>query len=79
MNVEKLMKMAGAVGTTTANDTWPDNLRKLAQQFQKETPGAAATTTQDDDDDVPELVAGETFKARRDINRKICSNCYATC
>lgn len=46
-----------------------DNLRKLAEQFQKQAPGAAtgsgATATQDDDDDddVPELVPGETFEA----------------
>ncbi|GMP68009.1 hypothetical protein CsSME_00027780 [Camellia sinensis var. sinensis] len=44
-----------------------DNLRKLAEQFQKQAPGgqgAGATTTQDDDDDeVPELVPGETFEA----------------
>lgn len=37
-------------------------MRKLAEQFQKQTPGA--TTTQvDDDDQVPELVPGETFEA----------------
>lgn len=38
-----------------------DNLRKLAEQFQKQ----AATVTgasEEDDDDVPELVAGETFE-----------------
>ena len=44
-----------------------DNLRKLAEQFQKQAPntGAGATTTQeeDDDDEVPELVAGQTFEA----------------
>lgn len=43
-----------------------DNLRKLAEQFQKQAPGAgagAATAQDDDDDDVPELVAGETFEA----------------
>lgn len=44
-----------------------DNLRKLAEQFQKQTPGAgegtAAKTAQEDDDEVPELVAGETFEA----------------
>ena len=44
-----------------------DNLRKLAEQFQKQAPttGAGATTIQeeDDDDEVPELVAGETFEA----------------
>ena len=40
-----------------------DNLRKLAEQFQKQAPGAGAAMTQeDDDDDVPELV-GETFEA----------------
>ncbi|XP_010270322.1 PREDICTED: nascent polypeptide-associated complex subunit beta-like isoform X2 [Nelumbo nucifera] len=38
-----------------------DNLRRLAEQFQKQVPGAVAT--QEDDDDVPELVAGETFEA----------------
>ncbi|XP_024975202.1 nascent polypeptide-associated complex subunit beta-like [Cynara cardunculus var. scolymus] len=44
-----------------------DNLRKLAEQFQKQTPGAgegtAAKTAEEDDDEVPELVAGETFEA----------------
>lgn len=37
-----------------------DNLRKLAEQFQKQAPGA---TIQEDDDDVPELVEGQTFEA----------------
>ncbi|KAL4587415.1 hypothetical protein LXL04_000285 [Taraxacum kok-saghyz] len=45
-----------------------DNLRKLAEQFQKQSPGGAeatgATSAQvEDDDEVPELVAGETFEA----------------
>ncbi|KAH9780928.1 Nascent polypeptide-associated complex subunit beta [Citrus sinensis] len=43
-----------------------DNLRKLAEQFQKQAPNAgtgAPTTQEDDDDEVPELVAGETFEA----------------
>ncbi|KAM7255694.1 hypothetical protein ACFE04_008592 [Oxalis oulophora] len=42
-----------------------DNLRKLAEQFQKQVPGAGpnVTTQEEDDDDVPELVAGETFEA----------------
>ena len=43
-----------------------DNLRKLAEQFQKQAPNAgtgAPTTQEDDDDEVPELVAGETFDA----------------
>ncbi|MCE3050623.1 nascent polypeptide-associated complex beta subunit [Datura stramonium] len=48
-----------------------ENLKKLAEQFQKQAPGAAAGTdaavgavaAQEDDDEVPELVAGETFEA----------------
>ncbi|KAK7822226.1 basic transcription factor 3, partial [Quercus suber] len=40
-----------------------DNLRKLAEQFQKQQPPAGAQATQEEDDDeVPELVAGETFE-----------------
>ena len=42
-----------------------DNLRKLAEQFQKQAPGAGAPT-QEDDDDVPELVEGQTFEAAAD-------------
>ncbi|RWR84641.1 nascent polypeptide-associated complex subunit beta-like protein [Cinnamomum micranthum f. kanehirae] len=38
-----------------------DNLKKLAEQFQKHAPAAAAED--DDDNDVPELVAGETFES----------------
>ncbi|XP_018834937.1 nascent polypeptide-associated complex subunit beta-like [Juglans microcarpa x Juglans regia] len=48
------------------NQLGPDNLenlRKLAEQFQKQQPPTSAQPTQDDDDDeVPELVAGETFE-----------------
>lgn len=48
-----------------------ENLKKLAEQFQKQTPGAAgageaggsATAQEEDDDDVPDLVPGETFEA----------------
>ncbi|THG09735.1 hypothetical protein TEA_006560 [Camellia sinensis var. sinensis] len=41
-----------------------DNLRKLAEQFQKQAPGAGATAApEDDDDQVSDLVAGETFEA----------------
>ncbi|XP_038895154.1 nascent polypeptide-associated complex subunit beta-like [Benincasa hispida] len=45
-----------------------DNLRKLAEQFQKQAPGAgagaaAAANAEDDDDDVPDLVEGQTFEA----------------
>ncbi|KAJ0078232.1 hypothetical protein Patl1_36630 [Pistacia atlantica] len=45
-----------------------DNLRKLAEQFQKQSPAAgagagAANNHEEDDDEVPELVAGETFEA----------------
>ncbi|CAM0871026.1 unnamed protein product [Alopecurus aequalis] len=44
-----------------------DNLRRLAEQFQKQMPGGADAgasigAAQDDDDDVPELVPGETFE-----------------
>ncbi|CAJ1959047.1 unnamed protein product [Sphenostylis stenocarpa] len=44
-----------------------ENLKKLAEQFQKQAPeaGAGATTAQDEDDDddaVPDLVPGETFE-----------------
>jgi len=41
-----------------------DNLRRLAEQFQKQVPGAetGATAAAQDDDDVPELVPGETFE-----------------
>ncbi|KAI3525976.1 hypothetical protein L1887_05115 [Cichorium endivia] len=51
-----------------------DNLRKLAEQFQKQAPGGgeavAATSAQEDDDDVPELVAGETFEAAAEEGQK---------
>ncbi|CAA0829221.1 basic transcription factor 3 [Striga hermonthica] len=49
-----------------------ENLKKLAEQFQKQGPtvaGGGATSGEsgpqvvDDDDEVPELVAGETFEA----------------
>lgn len=43
-----------------------DNLRKLAEQFQKQAPAAGAgvaANQEEDDDEVPELVAGETFEA----------------
>lgn len=43
-----------------------ENLKKLAEQFQKQAPGAAgaaAAQEEDDDDDVPDLVPGETFEA----------------
>ncbi|KAI9115263.1 hypothetical protein K1719_013582 [Acacia pycnantha] len=43
-----------------------ENLKKLAEQFQKQAPeaaGAGATAAQEEDDDeVPDLVAGETFE-----------------
>ncbi|KAL0350400.1 UNVERIFIED_CONTAM: Nascent polypeptide-associated complex subunit beta [Sesamum radiatum] len=46
-----------------------ENLKKLAEQFQKQAPAAgngsafSATEAPDDDDEVPDLVAGETFEA----------------
>lgn len=42
-----------------------ENLRKLAEQFQRQAPEAAAAAAAkggEDDDDVPDLVAGETFE-----------------
>lgn len=42
-----------------------DNLRRLAEQFQRQVPGAEAGASigaAQDDDDVPELVPGETFE-----------------
>ncbi|KAI4323489.1 hypothetical protein L6164_023088 [Bauhinia variegata] len=51
------------------NQLGPDNLenlKKLAEQFQKQAPeagaGATAAPEDDDDDEVPDLVAGETFE-----------------
>lgn len=46
-----------------------ENLKKLAEQFQKQGAAAgtgeaagAAAAQEDDDDEVPDLVAGETFE-----------------
>ncbi|KAK9091431.1 hypothetical protein Sjap_024608 [Stephania japonica] len=40
-----------------------DNLRKLAEQFQKQVPAAGAVKEEDDEDVIPELVAGQTFES----------------
>ncbi|KAE8684161.1 Transcription factor BTF3-like protein 4 [Hibiscus syriacus] len=44
-----------------------DNLRKLAEQFQKQGPASATATgaaiAEEEDDEVPDLVPGETFEA----------------
>ena len=45
-----------------------DNLRKLAEQFQKEMPAGEAGAAQEDD--VPDLVAGETFEAAAEEDQK---------
>ncbi|KAJ0682717.1 putative transcription factor BTF3 [Helianthus annuus] len=51
-----------------------DNLRKLAEQFQKqaagECEGAAAAIAQEADNEVPELVAGETFETAAEEGQK---------
>ncbi|XP_074564855.1 basic transcription factor 3-like [Curcuma longa] len=52
---------------TIINQLGPDNLenlRRLAEQFQKQAPDAAgaAAKVEEEDDDVPELVPGETFE-----------------
>ncbi|CAN8235098.1 unnamed protein product [Cochlearia groenlandica] len=43
-----------------------DNLKKLAEQFQKQSPASgdvpATIQEEEDDDDVPDLVVGETFE-----------------
>jgi nascent polypeptide-associated complex subunit beta len=43
-----------------------ENLKKLAEQYQKQAPDAgaagSATAQEENDDDVPELVPGETFE-----------------
>ncbi|XP_076905824.1 nascent polypeptide-associated complex subunit beta-like [Bidens hawaiensis] len=50
------------------NQLGQDELKKLAEQYQKEVPGAgeaaaaAMATIKEDDDEVPELVPGETFE-----------------
>lgn len=53
-------------GCTIAGPDNLDNLRRLAEQFQKQAPGAAAaasgTQKEEDDDDVPDLVPGENFE-----------------
>ena len=54
-----------------------DNLKKLAEQIQKQAPGAGATAAdaaaQDDDDDVPDLVPGETFEAAAEEDKAAAS------
>ncbi|KAH9625366.1 hypothetical protein KSS87_015195 [Heliosperma pusillum] len=52
-----------------------DNLRKLAEQFQKGAPttnpdGTGLDTVDEDDDEVPDLVAGETFEAAAEEGNK---------
>ncbi|KAF0932843.1 hypothetical protein E2562_012169 [Oryza meyeriana var. granulata] len=51
-----------------------DNLRRLAEQFQKQVPGAesgaSAGNAQDDDDDVPELVPGQTFEEAAEVKKE---------
>ncbi|XP_051116431.1 nascent polypeptide-associated complex subunit beta-like [Andrographis paniculata] len=62
------------------NQLGPDNLenlKKLAEQFQKQAPategGATSGATvapEDDEDDVPDLVPGETFEAAAEEDHK---------
>ncbi|CAA6658808.1 unnamed protein product [Spirodela intermedia] len=55
---------SGGVGRLGADNI--DNLRRLAEQFSKQSPGAAAAAAaggEEEDDDVPDLVEGETFEA----------------
>lgn len=54
------------------NQLGPDSLaslRKLAESYQsmqRNTEGGKADGDDDDDDDIPDLVAGETFDAKKD-------------
>ncbi|CAL9048312.1 unnamed protein product [Musa banksii] len=52
------------------NQLGPDNLenlKRLAEHLQKQSPSTATAAKQDnDDDDVPDLVPGETFEAAAD-------------
>ncbi|KAL3574907.1 hypothetical protein D5086_023008 [Populus alba] len=50
-----------------------DNLKKLAEQIQKQAPGAGAAAQDDDDDDVPDLVPGETFEAAAEEDKAAAS------
>ncbi|KAJ0988694.1 hypothetical protein J5N97_007050 [Dioscorea zingiberensis] len=44
-----------------------DNLRKIAEQFQRQAPiGAGAPAQEENDDDVPQLVPGATFEQAAD-------------
>ncbi|XP_064988150.1 nascent polypeptide-associated complex subunit beta-like isoform X2 [Musa acuminata AAA Group] len=44
-----------------------ENLKRLAEHLQKQSPSTATAAKQDnDDDDVPDLVPGETFEAAAD-------------
>lgn len=51
-----------------------DNLRKLAEQFQRapnaNADGTGANAAEEDDDEVPDLVAGETFEAAAEEEQK---------
>jgi hypothetical protein len=66
-----LNEISLVIVSLTLNSFFPgpdnlDNLRRLAEQFQKQSPGVEGGTSgaaaQDDDDDVPDLVPGETFE-----------------
>ncbi|PKA55288.1 hypothetical protein AXF42_Ash003925 [Apostasia shenzhenica] len=58
-----------------------DNLKRLAEQFQRQVPAAATTAAdgaaganqEDEDDEVPELVPGETFEEAADETEKSAS------
>lgn len=46
-----------------------ENLKRLAEHFQKQVPGAeaSASAAAQDEDDVPELVPGETFEEAAEV------------
>jgi len=54
------------------NQLGPDNLenlKKLAEQFQRQQPAGAQPKQEEDDDEVPELVTGETFETAAEDGR----------
>lgn len=46
-----------------------ENLKKLAEQFQRQQPAGAQPKQEEDDDEVPELVTGETFETAAEDGR----------
>ncbi|KAL8260531.1 hypothetical protein R6Q59_028484 [Mikania micrantha] len=68
--IKKLQDMLPGIFNQLGSDNL-ENIKKLAEQLQMQTPGTNTATAKDDDDDeVPELVAGETFEAAAEEGQK---------